>query len=138
MNVASQIRSVQPDITIHLGDIYYAGQRNETEAFLKLWPMTDPATHLISQDSSFAMNGNHEMYSGGRPYFGVLLTAFGQKASYFGLRTSHWQLLAVDTAYVDHRMLSRQDAASLNFPDNLVASQWIWLADKLRNAGPRM
>ena len=34
--VAQRIRAANPDIAIHLGDIYYAGQENETESALKI------------------------------------------------------------------------------------------------------
>ena len=132
MQVAAQIRSVRPALCIHLGDIYYAGQRNEADTFLKNWPMSDPATKDIPLGSSFALNGNHEMYSGGRYYFGDVLGAFGQAASYFCLRNSNWQILAFDSAYVEHRLLSPEKAAELDMPDALVASQWPWLVDKLQ------
>ncbi len=129
--VSAQIRAAQPDIVIHLGDIYYAGQENEAESALKMWPLADPATGIIPPGTSYAMNGNHEMYSGGRAYFGTVLKALNQKASYFGLRNSNWQILAFDSAYVDQRLLSPQDAAGI---DSRLASQWDWLVDKMQNS----
>jgi hypothetical protein len=117
--VAAQIRATGADICIHLGDIYYAGLNNEAEKFLQLWP------GRIANHSSFALNGNHEMFSGGRAYFSRVLSAFGQPASYFGLRNANWQFLAFDSAYVEHRLL-----------DSRVLSQWNWLVDKIKgNAG---
>jgi Calcineurin-like phosphoesterase len=127
--VAAQIRATNPDICIHLGDIYYAGQDNEAEEFLQRWPMADSATGKISQHSSFAMNGNHEMFSGGHAYFRRVLGAFGQPASYFGLRNTNWQLLAFDSAYIEHRLLGPADAAKI---DSRLLSQWSWLLDKIR------
>ena len=127
--VAAQIRSVNPDICIHLGDIYYAGQTNEAESFLQLWPLADAATHRITAHSSFALNGNHEMFSGGRAYFGRVLTAFGQQASYFGLRNSKWQVLAFDSAYIEQRLLGPVDAPKI---DSRVLSQFEWLVDKMK------
>ena len=129
--VSEQIRAAQPDIVIHLGDIYYAGQENEAESALKMWPLADPATGSIPSGTSYAMNGNHEMYSGGRAYFGTILKALNQKASYFGLRNSNWQILAFDSSYVDQRLLSPQDAAPI---DSRLASQWEWLVDKMKNS----
>ena len=133
-NVAAQIRAASPHIVIHLGDIYYAGQKNESEKFLARWPLAAP-TGAIPPGSSYALNGNHEMFSGARPYFEIVLPKFGQKASYFGLRNSYWQILGTDTAYVPHRLPNPDDAAKAGAP--LVGRQWEWLADKLRNAGGR-
>jgi hypothetical protein len=135
--VAAQIRAVNPDVCIHLGDIYYAGQDNEADEFLGLWPLADAATRRIPIRSSFALNGNHEMFSGGRAYFGRVLTAFGQSASYFGLRNAKWQFLAFDSAYVEHRLIGPADAAGLSKADAGVVSQFEWLADKIEGSGGR-
>ena len=66
----SALADLKPDHTIHLGDIYYAGAENEVRnKFLALWPAgTSPSA------PSFALNGNHEMYSGGVGYFQIALT----------------------------------------------------------------
>ena len=103
--VADQIRAAKPQTVIHLGDIYYAGQQDEAKKALAMWPMADPATGAIAPGTSFALNGNHEMFSGGHAYFETVLPALGQKASYFGLKNAYWQILAFDSAYVEHRLL---------------------------------
>jgi hypothetical protein len=126
--VAEQIKVANPDIVIHLGDIYYAGPDDEAEAALSIWPKADPA---IPPHSSFALNGNHEMFCGGRAYFDKVLKAFGQEASYFGLTTGCWQILAFDSAYIEHRLLSSADAQQI---DARLASQWEWLVDKMKNS----
>jgi hypothetical protein len=128
--VAQQIKDNNPDIIIHLGDIYYAGQNNEAEEFLKTWPKAD-ASGVIPPGTSFALNGNHEMFSGGHAYFGAVLKAFGQRASYFGLRNNFWQILAFDSAYVEHRLLPPHDATGKNAA---LLSQWNWLVDKMKNS----
>jgi Calcineurin-like phosphoesterase len=128
--VAAQIKASQPDIVIHLGDIYYAGQENEAEATLKIWPMAD-ATGAVPPGTSFALNGNHEMFCGGRAYFGTVFQKFGQEASYFGLRNGSWQILAFDSAYVEDRLLSATDAPAI---DARLASQWEWLVDKMKTS----
>jgi len=135
VQVAAQIRSINPDICIHLGDIYYAGQDNEADDFLGRWPLADRATHKIPLHSSFALNGNHEMFSGGKAYFGKVLTAFGQPASYFGLRNAKWQLLAFDSAYIDQRLLGPVSAPKVEAAkiDSRVLSQWNWLVDKIKD-----
>ncbi len=132
-NVGARIRAAAPGITIHLGDIYYAGQDNEAREFLARWPMT-AADGSIAPGMSYALNGNHEMFSGAHAYFGEVLPKFGQKASYFGLRNTFWQILAFDSAYVEHRLLDPGEAAQV---EPRVASQWVWLADKLRNTAER-
>lgn len=129
--VADQIRAVKPDMVIHLGDIYYAGQDNEARDALKMWPLADPDTGAIPPGTSFSLNGNHEMFCGGHAYFGSVFQAFGQKASYFGLRNDKWQILAFDSAYIEHRLLPPDEAQQT---DARLISQWNWLVDKVKNS----
>ena len=72
-----------PDYTIHLGDVYFIGDKAEIDTnFLGCpsgryryayqtvkWP--------IGSRGSFALNGNHEMYANGNGYFNHLLPAIG-------------------------------------------------------------
>jgi hypothetical protein len=81
---------------MHLGDVYYAGTQGETRTrFLNRWPARPDATHR-------ALNGNHEMYSGGHFYFDETLPHFHQDASYFAHQNKHWTLIGLDLAYTDH------------------------------------
>jgi hypothetical protein len=92
--VADQIRRLEPDITIHMGDVYYSGTHQEyRDYFLGSddWPRGRLAT--------YAMNANHEMYSGGEGYFDLALPTLGQQTSYFCLENEHWRVVAVDTGY---------------------------------------
>jgi len=92
------------DLLMHLGDIYYSGTEKEVqERFLNVWP-ADAA--LVNR----ALNGNHEMYSGGFGYFTLVLPAFRQDASYFAVQNDDWLLVGLDTAYVDHDMDNAQVA----------------------------
>jgi hypothetical protein len=92
------------DLLMHLGDIYYSGTPKEVdERFLKVWPTDAGAMNR-------ALNGNHEMYSGGFGYFERVLPAFGQDCSYFALQNDDWMLVGLDTAYVDHDMDNAQVA----------------------------
>ena len=118
-NVAQQMKNRNPDYAIHLGDIYYAGEDNEAKGFLYRF-------RTIAGKRSFAMNGNHEMYSGGKAYFGTVLLNLQQSASYFGLFNQNWQVLALDSAYVDHCLTDPSDARLQN--------QFDWAVDKLKNA----
>ena len=101
--VAERIRKINPDHIIHLGDVYYAGTEKEIrERFLKYWPTPSAGGY------SFALNSNHEMYSGGFGYFDVTLKEFKQPASYFSLSNSNWRLIGLDTGYVDHDLNNEQ------------------------------
>ena len=68
--VIDHVRDVQkPNITIHLGDIYYSGQVDEVNEYF-LGP-----EDWYRAERSFALNANHEMYSGGAGYFEHVLPA---------------------------------------------------------------
>ena len=117
--VAKQIQSLDPlpDHLIHLGDVYYAGTPKEVrDRFFAYWPK--PKT----SGSSFALNSNHEMYSGGYGYFDTTLKNFKQPASYFSLGNKNWRFIGLDTGYVDH---------------DLNREQVDWLKSQLNVAGPR-
>jgi predicted phosphodiesterase len=124
-NVAAQAMLRNPDYMIHLGDIYYSGTESECQTFLRNWPLKDP-DGLPAKGRSFALNGNHEMYSLGKPYFTTVLPAFGQEASYFTLSNDHWQFQGLDTAYVPFSISGGTD-------DTRLAAQWDWLRGSFRN-----
>jgi calcineurin-like phosphoesterase family protein len=101
--VAEQIKENNPDYVIHLGDVYYAGTESEiVNRFLEYWPSPAPP------GKSFALNSNHEMYSGGYSYFDVTLKQFKQPASYFSLANNNWRFIGLDTGYVDHDLNKEQ------------------------------
>ena len=90
------------EMVLHLGDVYYSGTKSETkERLLDVWPT---AAGKIRR----ALNGNHEMYSGGFAYFDDVLPAFGQSSSYFALQNDHWLLVCLDTAHTDHDLDDEQ------------------------------
>lgn len=92
------IPGVSPNLTIHLGDVYYEGSSSEEKNnFVNLWPRgSGPAT-------SFTMNSNHEMYSGAKPFFVEALESAlfsAQKPfSYFALENTNWVIVGLDSAY---------------------------------------
>jgi len=101
--VAAQIKKCSPDYVIHLGDVYYAGTEREVQnRFLNYWPAPD------APGRSFALNSNHEMYSGGYGYFDITLKQFKQPASYFSLSNKNWRFIGLDTGYVDHDLNKEQ------------------------------
>jgi hypothetical protein len=112
------------DYVIHLGDIYYSGTQAECQGFLDRWPLRDPATNTPVKGRSLALNGNHEMYSLGIPYFNTVLPAFGQEASYFTLFNNNWQIQGLDTAYVPFSI-------SGGSVDQRLQIQYDWLLDSI-------
>jgi Calcineurin-like phosphoesterase len=104
------------DLLLHLGDIYYSGTPKEVkQRFLDVWP-TDAA------NVSRALNGNHEMYSGGLAYFDDILPRLKQPSSYFAMQNAHWLLVGLDTAHKDHALDEKQVA---------------WLMSVVQKAKPR-
>ncbi len=103
---------------LHLGDVYYSGWKEEYRSrFLPYWPVRSAQEGV----PSWAINGNHDMYSGGHGYFGYLLNdprfAAQNGSSYFCLKSNHWQLLGLDSAYDD---------------EDLAGNQGEWVAEKQR------
>lgn len=127
--IAAEIAALHVDHTIHLGDVYYSGTADEEEAnFLALWP---PGTSTTAP--SFALNGNHDMYSGGDAYFSRVLGApqfaAQQWLSYFALENSHWTILGADSAYWSEDYLYQHgDLGETHAP------QVAWLRDTARTA----
>ncbi len=105
--VLADIRSLNPDYVVHLGDVYYAGTAGydhilseEWRNFVSLWP----AEWGNGTGRSFALNSNHEQYDGANGYFGVALGkdapfAHQKSTSYFALCYGDWVVLCLDSAY---------------------------------------
>jgi hypothetical protein len=131
----SEVMKKNPDLLIHLGDVYYAGTADENrENFLSLINAAAPNTPV------YTLSGNHDMYSGGGPYYWLLtqlnatpaLLPFRQRASYFCLRSANWQIIAMDTGLHDCDPFTV--TANVTFLDPQEA---IWHLDKLNNSGGR-
>ena len=96
------------DYSIHMGDTYYVGEESEIAANFN---DENGAPWKYGNIGSFAMLGNHEMYTGGDAYFTKLLPAMGlyydnahhpvvkQKASFFCLKNEFWKIVCIDTGY---------------------------------------
>jgi Calcineurin-like phosphoesterase len=101
-SIARDSRGFQ--LVLHLGDTYYSGDDEEIEdRLIALWPRAPQAVHR-------ALNGNHEMYTGGEAYLRAVEEQFGQKTSYFAFQNDHWILAGLDTAYSDHDLHGNQAA----------------------------
>jgi hypothetical protein len=111
--VAENMKGCSPHYTVHLGDVYYMGDVPEVkENCLGHCTKKYKGVHWPVQNclGSFALMGNHEMYSGGEAYFRDFISTLGllnpngtvkdpQSASYFCLETDHWIVLGLDTGY---------------------------------------
>ena len=101
--VARQSAKQHPDLSIHLGDIYFVGHKDEIKE-----NFDDKVWHY-GKMGSLAIPGNHEMYANGYDYFDVLLPEYmsimqngvkqQQKASFFCVENDHWRIVALDTGY---------------------------------------
>jgi Calcineurin-like phosphoesterase len=93
------------DVILHVGDTYYSGEDNEIhDRLVGDWPKRPAPTVNRS------LNGNHEMYSGGRGYFQALDDFFHQPASCFAMQNANWILVCLDTAYTDFDLDGQQVA----------------------------
>ena len=124
----------EPDIVIHLGDIYYACTASEANAFY------ENVTRVFGAAGPrlFTLCGNHDMYAGAGPYY-ALLGRLGQPASFFALRNAHWQILAADTGYNDFNAWTEgADATWLRHGDDGDPfSELEWHRDKFATADGR-
>jgi hypothetical protein len=131
INVLQQVAALKPDVLIHLGDIYYAGTPNEAKSnFLDICREI-----LGNQVMLVSLCGNHDMYSGGAGYYG-LLDQIGQKASYFCLQNESWQFLAMDTGHNDNNPVT----VATNMTSLMTVDDWseaAWISGKIKTPGNR-
>lgn len=111
IDVLNQVMAQKPDVILHVGDIYYAGTPDECcSNFLDLINDARGATARPLQIPVFTLPGNHDYYSGGEGFYGMIprLNAginggqWVQNNSFFCLRNDSWQLQGMDTGYNDH------------------------------------
>jgi hypothetical protein len=112
--IGQNILANKPDITIHLGDVYYAGEIDQERQFVSDWP-----AGANSKYPAFALNSNHEMYSGGQGYFRVALQSAKfsaqQRLSYFALELPKWVIVGLDSAYnAPHKVWQLYQTGNLN------------------------
>lgn len=130
------IENREPDYTIHLGDTYFVGIKDEMAANF----FSDRCSWYRGKSGSFSLMGNHEMYSRGISYFRDLLPTLGvyskeqkkylgQKASYFCLENEHWRIISLDTGYesVGIPLIEYIFKPKCGFPDDIMK----WLTETL-------
>src|SRR5262249_16818035 len=106
--IANLMFAENPDLTIHLGDVYYVGDEPEIaeNCFGTASNGLSGVKWQHGTRGSFALNGNHEMYANGKPYFTTFLDSLGmpagppgQLASFFCLESGAWRIISIDTGY---------------------------------------
>ena len=125
INVLQQVAALQPDVLLHLGDVYYAGTQSEEQSnFLDICREVLGSGILL-----FSLCGNHDMYSGGQGYY-WLVDQLSQQASYFCLQNDAWQFLAMDTGHNDNNPFDvATNMTSVN------AGEVNWLLSKISSTG---
>jgi hypothetical protein len=123
---------------IHLGDVYYSGDPVEYRRNVLapgLWPVT---TELADQGvRSWALMGNHDMYSGGYGFYDTLLadprfaaqSGGGKGTSFFRLRSNRWDIAGLDTSW-DPNVLSLGQRGVLHDPQAHVLEGWAAESDR--------
>lgn len=136
-DVLTQAVAMNPDIIIHLGDVYYAGTPTEEQQFFY-----NTVESVLAQAGKtmgagpgdvrvFTLAGNHDMYSGGTGYYSVI-RQLGQPASYFCLQNESWQVVCLDTGYND-----RNPFTVVSNITSLTDDQVVWLNALMANTGGR-
>ncbi|HEX4750081.1 MAG TPA: metallophosphoesterase [Bryobacteraceae bacterium] len=126
--VLQQMARKNLQIAIHLGDIYYSATQFEVDNYF--WNIWSGVLNLpASGIASYTLSGNHDMFGGGGPFYG-LLDRMGQPASYFCLRNDYWQVIALDTGLHD----ACPDGSKATY---LEQTEIEWLRDKIQNSGGR-
>jgi predicted phosphodiesterase len=136
-NVLAQAVAMNPDIIVHLGDVYYSGTATEEQNYF-YQAMADglqAAGKTMGTGPGdvrvFTLAGNHDMYSGGAGYYSVI-KQLGQPASYFCLQNDDWQIVCLDTGYND-----RDPFTVVSNITQLTDDQVVWLNDLMAGCGSR-
>lgn len=112
-----QVRQQNPDLLIHLGDVYYSGTPEECHRYFRQI-VDDVFDRGNTRMPVFNMAGNHDMYCGGVGFYQLIKDLndppYHQEYSFFCLRTKkrQWQVLAMDTGLHDYDPFSVTDAVT--------------------------
>jgi hypothetical protein len=115
--ILQQIKAQNPDILIHLGDIYYSGTDNECRSNFEA-VVNEVFDRAKTRLPVFTLAGNHDMYCGGVGYYSLIKRLnkgpMLQPASFFCLRANDdsWQILAMDTGRHDYNPFSVTDVVT--------------------------
>jgi hypothetical protein len=138
LRVLQQIKQQNPDILIHLGDIYYSGTDDECRTKFE-GPVNEIFDRARTKLPVYSLAGNHDMYCGGVGYYALIKrlnkgiksvdeNSMVQPASFFCLRAedSSWQLLAMDTGRYDHSPFSVTNVTTF-----VESSEQDWLRERI-------
>jgi len=139
LRVLRQVKQQDPDIVIHLGDIYYSGTEAECHAKFET-PINEIFERAESRLPVYTLAGNHDMYCGGVGYYALIKRlnkgikavdgkSMVQPASFFCLRAadSTWQLLAMDTGRHDYSPFSVTDVVTF-----VESEEQDWLRERVQ------
>ena len=101
--VINAVKDVNPDIVVHLGDVYYAGTTREEQD-----NMLDSLMKNYN-GQIFTMNSNHEMYDGANGLMGTTLKdprfTHQNGSTCFSFSVGNWIFVGLDSAYFDESPL---------------------------------
>lgn len=101
--VAELMAAEQPNLTLHLGDVYPSGKPEDY-----LWNVLGQKPEWATWEGvrfpqgsmgTFLLAGNHDMMSGGQGLYTHGFEYTGQKATFAAYQSDHWRLLFLDTGY---------------------------------------
>ncbi len=131
ITLLEQLAALQPDVLIHLGDIYYSGTPTECRDNFRV--IIDRVFNRnVTPIPVFTLSGNHDMYSGGEGYYGLLQNLnppqTRQTASFFCLRdpANIWQFIGMDTGLHDDDPFNVDTVLTFLEPDEEA-----WIIDRL-------
>jgi hypothetical protein len=134
--VLEQLMAQSPDVIIHVGDVYYSGTAAEQNGHLLMPLQSARAKRNIPV---YVLPGNHDYYSGGAGFYGVLPqlnagvpNASVQAHSFWALTNEWWQLQGMDTGYNDSDLLTVGADNTQLRPDEAQ-----WHTQQLAAAGTR-
>ena len=137
----TMVEEFDPDVIVHVGDVYYAGTKDENrENYLRALNDVRAKKRPIPV---YGVPGNHDYYNGGSGFYEVQIAEVNgdglappgtpvQTTSYFCLQNDSWQLQGMDTGYHDHDLFQvAQDYTKLR------DSEAAWYRRMLEDAGDR-
>ena len=130
INVLRSVAGDNPDLIVHLGDIYYSGTPAECQS-----NFVGPISAILRTEAPmpvYTLSGNHDMYCGGVGFYELIkqlnAAPFTQPASFFCLRSADekWQLLAMDTGLHDDNPVTVAGAVTYLEEDEIA-----WHCDRI-------